>query len=910
MNYQNEKTTYKWPFDFSVVMAAYQVEDYLGEAIESLISQTIGFKRIQLILVDDGSSDRSGEICDKYKAQYPHNIVVIHKANGGVASARNVGLQYATGRFINFMDADDKFSPNTFEEVYSFFVIHEEETDICCVPIFFFGRQEGEHWQNKKFRKGNRVVDLLTEFKTPLMFTNSSFFANKVKEKIHFDSHLVCGEDTRVIFDILIEKETLGVVSSGKYLYRRRDSDSNPSLIQSSKKKRGWYDDYFTYLVDYTVNIYMQKYGHMPSFVQYTLLSDLSWRFKENYEREMRLVFQDYPDAIDRYRNRLLNESAQFDDQLIVDCDFLYKCHKYMILAHKYGHHGSLVLGKNEASIIFEYIFLGNVSQMYTSYEFLTHNADTNTLILEGYHALIGLDNESIIPYVTANNIPIVCEIIKRTDEDQIFLGQKTMTALGFRVKIPILSKSVNIESAICIKGEMVYRTNIHVGQFFPITTIYKNAYYSNQSKTILFDKHILCFSTKWEKPKNFIREFRLLKELWRANEPGGRKAVFGRLAYHLVKPFKRRKLWIVSDRIMKADDNGEALFHYLMANRPRNTRILFAISKKSIDAERMAKIGPCVDAMSFRHKFLHLLCDVNISSQADDVTVNPYSGHNAALQDLLVHQKFVFLQHGVIKDDISAWLNRYNKNIIGFVTAAIPEYDSIVSGNYSYSSKNIWLTGLPRFDRLYQNTQKAITLMPTWRRYLMASLDSKTSVWKPRDDFETSSYFQFYSRLLNSAKLLDFLETHGYTLQFFPHPNLRLAGIDFQHDPRVEILASDVSYRNIYATSSLVLTDYSSVVFDFAYLRKPLIYCQFDKDEFFSGDHVYTQGYFDYERDGFGEVEYDVESTIDRIIEYVENDCELKPVYRERIDNFFAFHDQNNCKRVVEKIMNLQENN
>lgn len=94
----------------------------------------------------------------------------------------------------------------------------------------------------------------------------------------------------------------------------------------------------------------------------------------------------------------------------------------------------------------------------------------------------------------------------------------------------------------------------------------------------------------------------------------------------------------------------------------------------------------------------------------------------------------------------------------------------------------------------------------------------------------------------------------------------------------------------------------------DFAYLRKPVVYCLFDDDTFMAGAHVYVKGYFDYERDGFGEVEYDLESTVDRIIEYMENDCKLKDKYRERIDKFFAFNDQNNCQRVYEEIIKLDK--
>ena len=93
----------------------------------------------------------------------------------------------------------------------------------------------------------------------------------------------------------------------------------------------------------------------------------------------------------------------------------------------------------------------------------------------------------------------------------------------------------------------------------------------------------------------------------------------------------------------------------------------------------------------------------------------------------------------------------------------------------------------------------------------------------------------------------------------------------------------------------------------DFSYLRKPVVYCQFDDVEFMSGGHVYIEGYFDYERDGFGEVCYDEESLIDTLIEYMKNGCKLKDKYRERIDNFFAFNDRNNCQRVYEEILKLE---
>lgn len=239
----------EFPFEFSVVMAVYNVEPFLREAVDSLIAQNFGFEKIQLIMVDDGSTDGSGAICDEYAERYPKNVTVIHKENGGVASARNEGLKYASGRYLNFMDSDDKFTRNAFLEVHRFFQKNEEETDVVTIPLEFFDGARGPHWQNEKFKKGSRVLDLFWDYKSTIMFVNASFFVNTLKEEIEFDPRLVCGEDIKVLLTVLTHKMKLGVVHKCKYMYRRR-SAGEASLIQTAKKKYGWYFDYFTYLVD------------------------------------------------------------------------------------------------------------------------------------------------------------------------------------------------------------------------------------------------------------------------------------------------------------------------------------------------------------------------------------------------------------------------------------------------------------------------------------------------------------------------------------------------------------------------------------------------------------------------------------------------------------------------------------
>lgn len=900
----------QYKYDFSVVMAVYNVEKYLREAVDSLIHQTIGFSHIQVILVDDGSTDKSGSICDEYKKKYPENVIVIHKENGRQASARNAGLPYAEGKYVNFLDPDDTLERHAMKRVKKFMDQHSA-TDVCCIPMVFFGNMKGPHMLNDKFSHGTCVVDLLdNEFADcKLMSVSASFYRNKAAKKMTFDTRLFHAEDAKENLRLLIDNPVLGLVTGTQYNYRKHGA----STLDASLRRKETYIPYLKYFSLWAIEEAKEKYQYVPYFVQNTVMYDLQWKWNVSHIPTDVLSEPE----IDQYKDYLVNVTSQIDDEIILSQKYLNTERKCLILDKKYGRdkrtlrrvtiNNRLRRGALQGDIAFDYYGKQAiaVSEMDTILELLTITKN-NCCEIEGYHHNYGLDDQQIRPIVIVNGRIIYAEMVQRPRNRYVSLGEMTSETIGFKCTFPINSKNTKIGIGLDIDGLIVPRNNLRYGRFFPVTGVYKNSYAIIGQKEVRLKGNFVCVCQKPIAAVHLMKEAQLISELWEKNLLGGRKAIVGRIFYYLAMPFKRRKIWIVSDRIMKADDNGEALFNYLMENKLNDTIIIFAISKQSSDYGRMKRIGRCVSAMSFRHKLLHLLCDVVVSSHADGVTRNPYHGHDDGLRDLLSHQKFVFLQHGITMNDLSGWLNRYNQNIDGFVTAAKPELISILDGNYHYAENQIWLTGFPRYDRLCHDEKKIITIMPTWRRYLMESGDATTGMWTLPKNFEQSKYYCHWDELINSECLLEALTKYGYTLQFMPHPTLQPHVNRFRRDPRVKFLSLDTSYRKVYAESNLVITDYSSAVFDFAYLRKPIVYYQFDRDEFFAGEHVFTKGYFDYERDGFGEVTYTMDDTIDIIIDYVKNDCKMKSKYCERADNFFAFNDKSNCKRVANRIIEL----
>jgi CDP-glycerol glycerophosphotransferase (TagB/SpsB family) len=311
---------------------------------------------------------------------------------------------------------------------------------------------------------------------------------------------------------------------------------------------------------------------------------------------------------------------------------------------------------------------------------------------------------------------------------------------------------------------------------------------------------------------------------------------------------------------------------------------------------------GRLLDYSSLRYKLYFLLSDKVISSHADDYVINPFNGRIDDVIDLYKFD-FVFLQHGIIKDDISNWLTRFNKNIKLFITSTKPEYESVLKEDYSYDETVVRLTGLPRHDNLRSEPKNKLILAPTWRDHLAGPLDPATGFKSYNPKFTQSDYYNFYQNLINDSRIDEVLRKHNFTGEFYMHPALQIHIKDFQGTDRLKIMQMPHDYPKLKREGNLLVTDYSSVAFDFAYLKKPILYAHFDEDSFYK-NHISREGYFSYEENGLGPVTYDFEQTVVQIVKIIEDGCTMQPKYVKRVEQFFAFGDTNNCRRVYEAIL------
>ena len=195
---------------------------------------------------------------------------------------------------------------------------------------------------------------------------------------------------------------------------------------------------------------------------------------------------------------------------------------------------------------------------------------------------------------------------------------------------------------------------------------------------------------------------------------------------------------------------------------------------------------------------------------------------------------------------------------------------------------------------------------MPTWRMDLSNKIELKTGERKKNTNFKASEYYKFYNQLINDEKLLKVLKKKKYKCKFVVHPGHAANSSDFETNDYVEVIDENINYSDLFKKASLLITDYSSTFFDFAYLKKPVIYTQFDKDNFYK-NQIYSEGYFKYEKDGFGPVYNEYTKTLDCIIKYIENDCKIEQKYLKRIEKFYKYNDKLNCQRVYEEIKKIK---
>ncbi|MFN0283774.1 MAG: CDP-glycerol glycerophosphotransferase family protein [Kineosporiaceae bacterium] len=848
--------TSRAPYDVSIVTAVYDVARYLPEFLASIDGQRgVDLSRVEVVAVDDGSTDDSLTVLRAWQEQALAHVTVLTKENGGQASARNHGLGHATGEWVTFTDPDDVLDPDYLATVLRFVAEHPQVEMVATNRVMFLeagGEMSDTHALRRMFTDGDVLVDL---DRRPDHFHGSAPAAfvrraRLVRTGLRFDEDVRPNfEDGHFCARYLLDCDTpyVGFLASAVYVYRKRADNSSTMQNSFMQPERYTVVPRAGYLD--ALRRAVDRRGRVPEWLQQFVLYELSWLF--SVEAGGTGGGTAATGEVGEEFVGLLRQIRAFLDPQVIEAF--------------------------------------RVRRLDAAWRQILQHGLTDT------------------PWRSP------CAVLDRVDEEQ-GLARVVVRWTGPEPDVEYFRDGVAVEPV---------HTKIRSHTYFDHALLHERIAWvpSDGPVRVRMDGRMLEFRRSWPGPVMTAYDppgTAPLPPQTATPDTDARGSVVAALRRRAVAVTHRQAFtdaWVLMDRVGDADDNAERLFEYLRENRP-DINAWFTVKTGTPDHRRLTA-GRHADRVvahgTPRWEQLMLSCRHLVSSHID-VAIHRPPQIMRLLGTGTPPWRFTFLQHGVIKDDLSGWLDP--KAVDLFVTSTRAEYDSITrdGSRYAYCDREVKLTGLPRFDRLrrisrsLQDQDRDVVLVaPTWRQWLQKPLEPGADKAAVVDDFAESDYAVQWFGLLRSPVLADLATAHGLRIGFLPHPNLQSVLPRTDLPEHVQPLSFEgANAQRLFASAAVLVTDYSSMAFNAAYVDRPVVYFQFDLERVRAGGHLGRAGYFEYPRDGFGPVATTVEGAVGEITDVVARGCTPAPEYARRIEETFVDRDGRCCERVVAEIQAL----
>ena len=929
----------------SVIIPIYNAEKYLEECLDSLVKQSL--REIEILMINDGSTDESRKIAEKYVKKYS-NFRLVNKKNGGVSSARNKGLELATGEYIAFLDPDDYVLPNTYRVMYLKSRNTKSDTFIGNIKCFNEEKSWGLPYMAKLF-EGNlpevRHIKTNPELNLSPSVCNKLFKKNLIqKHKLRFDEELSVGEDFLFTQQCLYLSNRTCVVNINSLNYRviqfessltkRNDVFYFKNLYRSLQK-----------LKDFYLSNHLQKYCSIAEKRQWKFFIDSIFvRQRKLDSKELEEVFEIgfkfYQTLISEFDIDELKE--EFNSFALLAHEFLKNNNKQemmqllSIIKNPKHFRRSNIISTDEVVYNFLYKYFPkykecleiknvNFKKMKSVLKLEIFTIQNGILTIGGYiyylnYAAERTEKKKLVFHnlKTKSEIIVDLENELRTDITNINGSEvQNYDYCGFK------KKNIDLSNLELDNGFWEIRVIVEKGlnrklylehRILNKTIQNKNTAKRNFIRNIQIDtlSNRTHLTIKVSKVSRFIRlknqlivyksnlkqEINLLRE-------GMYKALLIILLYRLFGfYFKRQDIWFLGERSDTAQDNSYHLFKHIREKHP-GVKCYYVIDGNSPDYDKIKDYGGIVYFNSIKHTFLLLVASKIINSYSDKVFMQTkeYKSICRIYPEWRDHSRNIFLQHGVIGvSRVNHVLHKNKTNYDLFIVSSKAEKKHVIL-EYGYSENEVKLTGLARWDNLKSNSRKKeVLIMPTWRAWI-----------KDGESLLNSDYFQRLNSLINNKDLLSFIEENDLIINFYLHYEaqrlLENLGIQFESSSKnIRLIKMDsISVQELLRSNSLLITDYSTVSFDFAYMQKPVIFYQFDYDLFFSKH--YREGIINHDTDLFGKVIKEEEILISKIKYYVNNGMKMEAKYRDKTRRFVMKPRRGtHCEMIFEEIKNIDK--
>ncbi|MDO5117887.1 MAG: CDP-glycerol glycerophosphotransferase family protein [Eggerthellaceae bacterium] len=467
---------------------------------------------------------------------------------------------------------------------------------------------------------------------------------------------------------------------------------------------------------------------------------------------------------------------------------------------------------------------------------------------------------------------------LSRTVEDQKISAYAMYGDLRIPLKLAMLNKSTN-----------------------RLRDDYEEAFWSIPSYMVkcLEGKIVLIPATEEDK---LAAEELYCQALERGNEYEVECARLRRLYFETKPQFEGKRIWAYFDKAFKAGDNAEFLIRYA-AQQDDGIDHVFYIDPESADYQRIKRDGLHVLNPKSDEGLMHLLnAEVLFATHVPAYRIPGIKDRDMPCFKDLVGAKNIRLYHGFTLTHDCSYSQPFMDSC-GVAVSSRYEHELYADPVHGFKEEEIIDSGMPRHDGVLPNNQRWILFAPTWRPALRGGVGFGGRTLY-NEHFRESRYYQRYHSIFTDERLLECARRNGYKIKLYLHPRMAPMTVDFEPDQNDVFEAIDCTqgteYADIMSKSDLMITDYSSVMIDFAYSRKPVVYYQDPALPYWR----YFD--FDYKNIGFGEVAASTEEVIKLVCEYMDNNCALKDFYRKRIDDFFFYDDRNGAKRLYEAVRNM----
>jgi glycosyltransferase involved in cell wall biosynthesis len=844
-------------YKVSVIIPIYNGAEYLKEAFDSVREQTLGFfESIQVIMVNDGSTDGSGELCAAYAEKFPYNVTYLSQENTGVSGARNLGLTAACGKYVAFLDADDKLSPGFLAAGVKYLDSNKDKTDVAAFPIeYFSGKAERKAWLNFRFDK-TAIIDLENDWNYSQFSVSSALIRRSALAGLRFNTDLRYSEDAEFMHRLLLKSMNYAVIKEPAYLYRENAGED--SATSNKVLREEWYRKNQIFgkeLIKYS----QELYGEITKYTQHLFIHSL-------VDNIVKIPAEVEADIDGSLKN--IAEILKFiDDEIINAAQELNIWLKCYLLKLKYSESELKFTDFEPGFYIGGTLFAG----LDTEIQVCQIKEAGNLLKLSGYYDLPWSDGIELT--AEYNGEIYRAALTENSRRNVYFLGRTIHTGCVFNLEIP-LNEAAAVEFFLKNEEEkwavtLKFSENSGVDNLPGAFRAGKNFIISKNEEVNQLNIEAFGISALSAAIAKYLQQFS-------GDEQKAAKAVYDEYL-RMYTLFGKSRIWLFMDDIMTAGFGAEQMFTYCSEKNDGIDKY-FIIGKDTLDGYRLGQIGTVIEYGSSMHKMLYLFAEKIILSDIESDNYNPFIKENlVSVSGSLAKSDIVYIPReiGDMKN-----INALTKNLSLITVATDTEREYLTGSAYGFGSDVVVKTGLPKFDLLPEEHDYCILIMPNYQKMTENAYDF---------DFAASEYCKKISDLLCDERLLDASDEFEFEIDFAPHTDTYVQLADYEIDDDIEVIPPTRPRSALYADCALLITD-SLAIFDYVYMKRPVIYYPFSDIE---------TKFLDSEMPKFGATAENHEELVDLIIQFMREGCEMPPEYCERVDEFFGASDSANRKRI-----------